>query len=186
MIRARPRSLTDFEQAAFAPPHDEPPTPNRPSDPHPTGRFLREGLLSALRAPFLRSLLRVPLKKIAIWASFLGLIYFLRDFFGLIFLTFVLSYIAATIVERISPYFSSRRVPVVLVFVTLVLAIVGLGAATIPRAIGFGEAQLQKLAKIEDPKHYVEVRLAKLFDMEPPSKEPETGEDAKTGEPAKT
>ena len=73
-------------------------------------------LSSALRTPFLKNLLRVPLKKIAIWAAFAGVLFALRDFFGLIFLTFVLAYITGSVVDRLDDHFSSRRVPILLVF----------------------------------------------------------------------
>ncbi|MGE0713250.1 MAG: AI-2E family transporter [Planctomycetota bacterium] len=192
IIRARVRTLTDFERAAYhfeggpAAPQREPAP--RGGDPSPTGRFLRDGLLSALQAPFLRSLLRVPLKKVAIWASFLGLIYVLRDFFGLIFLTFVISYITATIVARLTPYFTDRKVPVVLVFLAIVTTLVGIGVATVPRAARQGQAQLKRLARIKDPRRHFEVWLAEMFGLPaPPVEEHAKGrahgrEEAKTDE----
>lgn len=134
----------------------------------PTGRYLREGIVGALRQPFLRSLLKIPLKKVAIWASFLFLIYALRDFFGLIFLTFVISYISAAIVGRISPHFTNRKVPVVLVFSAIIGAVVSLGLMTVPRAVRQGEAQLEKLRKIKDFRGFLEAEIAKRFGAELP------------------
>jgi predicted PurR-regulated permease PerM len=104
------------------------------------------------RAPLLRSLLRLPLKKVAIWLAFLLLLWALRPFFGLVFLTFVLSYMSTTIVDRISGQFTSRRVAVVLVFAGIVGAVVALGFATIPRAVREGQNQLRTLDVVKDPK----------------------------------
>ena len=134
----------------------------------PTGRYLREGIVGALRQPFLRSLLKIPLKKVAIWASFLFLIYALRDFFGLIFLTFVISYISATIVGRISTHFTNRKVPVVLVFSAIIASVVLLGLMTVPRAVRQGEAQLEKLRKIKDFRGFLEAEIAERFGAELP------------------
>lgn len=144
-----------------------PQTSAQPQPSPQTGRYLREGIVAALRQPFLRSLLRVPLKKVAIWASFLGLLYALREFFGLIFLTFVISYISAAIVERISPHFTNRKVPVVLVFAAIIGAVAALGVATVPRAVQQGQHQLDKLRKIRDPKAFFERWLAHKLGAEP-------------------
>ena len=96
---------------------------------------------SPFRSPLLRPLLRLPVKKIGIWAGFLFLLYELRDFFGLIFLTFVLSYITSTIVNRIQGRFSSRLLPVVLVYAAIVGSFVALGWATIPGALSDGRGR---------------------------------------------
>ena len=139
----------------------------------PTGRYLREGLVGALRQPFLRSLLKIPLKKVAIWVTFLGLIYALREFFGLIFLTFVISYISGTIVQRISPHFTNRKIPVVLVFSAIIGAVVSLGFLTIPRAVRQGEAQLAKMRKIKNFKTFLESEIASRFGAELPQQTPD-------------
>lgn len=152
-----------------------------PPGPGQTGRIFREGLTQALRQPFLRSLLRVPLKKIAIWGSFLGLLFFLRQFFGVIFLTFVISYITTTIVDRIEPYFSNRRIPVLMVFGAIVAAILGLGYATVPRAIRQGKAQLDKLKGIKDPRAFFETQLAEMLGQPIPKHEDPTGSVAHKG-----
>lgn len=122
---------------------------------------------SLVRAPLLRTLLRVPLKKITIWLAFLLLLWVLRPFFGLVFLTFVLSYISFSIVERVSPHFTSRKVPVVLVFAGIVGAVVALGFATIPKAVRQGREQLRRLSGIEDPKHIIDLRLAQALGGQP-------------------
>lgn len=114
---------------------------------------------SVARAPLLRPLLRLPLKKVAIWAAFGVLLWVLQDFFPLIFMTFVLSYISLNIVDRLTPHFSSRKIPVVLVFAAIVGAIVGFGFATVPRAVAQGREQIRRLAAVKDPKQFVEARV---------------------------
>jgi len=44
---------------------------------------------------------RLPWEKMLIWLVFFLCIYLLRSFFGILFITFVISYIASNIVERI-------------------------------------------------------------------------------------
>ncbi|MEZ6189219.1 MAG: hypothetical protein R3F62_29985 [Planctomycetota bacterium] len=122
---------------------------------------------SPFRSPLLRPLLRLPMKKIGIWAGFLFLLYELRDFFGLIFLTFVLSYITSTIVNRIQDRFSSRLLPVVLVYAAIVGSFVALGWATIPGALSDGREQVQRLKRIDDPKRFLDLRVGSALGQRP-------------------
>lgn len=122
---------------------------------------------SVARAPLLRPLLRLPLKKISIWVAFLLLLWVLRPFFGLVFLTFVLSYISSSIVDRVSPQFSSRKVPVVLVFAAMIGGVVALGFATIPKAYRQGREQLRRLTALDSPKHLIDVRVARALGGQP-------------------
>jgi predicted PurR-regulated permease PerM len=115
----------------------------------------------------LRPLLRFPLRKAAIWTSIAALIYFCRDYFGVIFLTFVISYISTTIVGRVSKVFTSRKVPVLLVFLVLIGSVVGLGFATVPGAIRQGKAQLDQMRKVEDLRAFVNDRATELVDKIP-------------------
>lgn len=75
------------------------------------------------------------LQRIAVWAVFLGLFYWLRDFFLLIFLTFVFAYSGARAVNALQP--RAPRVPrgalVCGVFVAFLGALVGLGFLVVPR-----------------------------------------------------
>jgi predicted PurR-regulated permease PerM len=116
-------------------------------------------LAALLQAPSLRFLLRIPLKKMFIWACFIGLIWLLRDFFGLIFLTFVISYITTTIVEYVSQHFSSRKVPVLLVYSAIVGILVFLGYAAVTRAAAEGQSQLAALKSTKNPKAFLDARL---------------------------
>lgn len=126
-----------------------------------------EATRSVTRAPLLRPLLELPLKKISIWVAFLLLIWVLRPFFGLVFLTFVLSYISSSIVGRISHQFTTRKVAVVLVFAAIIGAVVALGFATIPKAVRQGRDQLRRLTALESPKHLIDVRVAKALGGQP-------------------
>lgn len=85
------------------------------------------------RTPLLRFLLRLPLKKLTIWAAFLGLLVLLRDFFPLILMTFVLSYIASTVVEKIGSRFSARWIPITLFFTLVILGVVGFASILVPQ-----------------------------------------------------
>jgi predicted PurR-regulated permease PerM len=114
---------------------------------------------SVARAPLLRPLLRVPLKKVAIWAVFGVLLFVLKDFFPLIFMTFVLSYISLNIVDRFGAQFTSRKIPVVLVFACIVGAVVALGFATVPKAWREGNEQLTRLGEVDDPKVFIKSRI---------------------------
>lgn len=124
---------------------------------------------SVARAPLLLPLLRLPLKKVSIWIAFLLLIWILRPFFGLVFMTFVLSYISFSIVERISVHFTTRKVPVVIVFLCIVGTVVGLGFATVPRAIREAQFQLKRLGArdLDDPKHFLDVQVARALGGQP-------------------
>lgn len=90
-------------------------------------------LFGSKLGPLLSSLLNVPLKKLSIWVGFGFLLYILRDFFPLLFLTFVLSYIASSITSKIEHRFSRRWVPVTVLFLFFIGAVVGLGWATFPQ-----------------------------------------------------
>ncbi len=85
------------------------------------------------RSPLLRTLLKLPLKKLAIWAGLFALLILLADFFPLIFMTFVLSYIASSVVGKIEHRFSARWVPVVMFFSLVVAGVVGFVRVTVPQ-----------------------------------------------------
>ena len=86
------------------------------------------------RSPLLRTLLGLPLKKLIIWAGLFALLVLLSDFFPLIFMTFVLSYIATSVVSKIEHRFSARWIPIVLFFTLVVAGVVGFVWITVPRS----------------------------------------------------
>lgn len=73
-------------------------------------------------------------RKIAIWGVFAGVLYLLRSFFLLIFLTFVIGYAAEQIVELLEKRFprASRSVLVIGVFLASIAGLVGLGLVLVP------------------------------------------------------
>jgi predicted PurR-regulated permease PerM len=85
------------------------------------------------RSPLLRTLLKLPLKKLAIWVGLFALLVLLSDFFPLILMTFILSYIATSVVTRIEDRFSARWIPIVLFFSFVVAAVVGFVWLTVPQ-----------------------------------------------------
>lgn len=120
-----------------------------------------------MRAPFVRPLLRVPLKKVFIWAAFLGLLFVLRPFLGLILLTFVLAYITSSIVGRIEHQFTSRRTPVLVVFAGIVFAVVALVTTAITRAIPEVRELAARLGAIDDPERFVALRVGEAVGTRP-------------------
>ncbi len=84
-----------------------------------------DGEIAAHRLQYWRFFERVKigLQKTAIWGVFFLLLWLLRDFFTLIFLTFVLSFVTSSLTRvlgRLSPKLSWRQ-RVILVFSTLIL-----------------------------------------------------------------
>ncbi|MHC5039156.1 MAG: AI-2E family transporter [Planctomycetota bacterium] len=90
--------------------------------------------------PF-RFIKRLPWEKITIWAIFLFLIYLLRSFFAVLFLTFVISYIAHNIVDwacyrmgvNHRPNHPLRYVTTVMVFILFLGLIFGAGWLVFPK-----------------------------------------------------
>ncbi len=71
----------------------------------------------------------IPLaSKLTIWCLFLGVLYLLRDFLPLVFLTFVFSYIAEHGVRGLAHRLRSRKLRTAIVFFALIGSLVLLGA----------------------------------------------------------
>src|SRR6185295_15913750 len=62
-----------------------------------------------------------------VWALLFGIVYLLRSFFLLIFLTFVFAYVQAHGVDRLAKIIRNRPIRVVLVALVFLGAIVGIG-----------------------------------------------------------
>lgn len=75
------------------------------------------------------------LKRLPTWGLLALALYLLRDFFGLIFLTFILSYIGQNVVKRLAVRFptAGRRRLVVAMYVALLLGLAGIGAVAVPQ-----------------------------------------------------
>jgi len=71
--------------------------------------------------------------KTSVWLGFALVLYFLRSFFLLIFLTFVFAYIQAKGVARLGKYLPSRNIRVIVVALVLLGVLLCLGALIAPR-----------------------------------------------------
>jgi len=75
----------------------------------------------------------LKVQKWTIWIAFLVTLVLLRHLFPVIFLTFVLAYIANTLVNVLTRRFPRRRLNVVLVLVLFLLVLTGVGVLVVPR-----------------------------------------------------
>lgn len=73
------------------------------------------------------------LARVGVWGGLLAVLYLLRSFFLLIFLTFVFAYIQSQGVERLVKYIKNRTMRVIVVALLLLGVIIGLGDFLIPR-----------------------------------------------------
>lgn len=73
------------------------------------------------------------LTRILVWVTLLAVLYILRSFFLLIFLTFIFAYIQANGVRRLNRKIRSRTVCVVLVALAFLSALTSIGAFLVPR-----------------------------------------------------
>jgi predicted PurR-regulated permease PerM len=110
------------------------------------------------------------LKRCFVWALFFGVLWFLRPFFFLVFLTFVFGYIQAHGVDALEGRIGSRKLTCVLVFLALLGILLGLGftigpslasqAAAFPRELGgyLDEADAA-LAKLRDQYPFLQASI---------------------------
>ncbi len=110
-------------------------------------------LLKGLDADELKFIRRLPWEKIAIWGLFLLTIYALRYFFDILFVTFVLSYIAYSLVSwvcrrvgREDPSGAVWRLTTVGVFLLFAGVIVGAVWVIVPRVAAQGRELAEKIA----------------------------------------
>lgn len=87
----------------------------------------------------MKSVWTLKFQKWTIWIAFIATIVLLHHLFPVIFLTFVLAYIANTLVKAMSRRFPRRRVNVVVVFVLFLTVLTGVGVLVVPKM--FGEAR---------------------------------------------
>ena len=81
----------------------------------------------------------LKVQKWIIWIAFLATLLLLRHLFPVIFLTFVLTYIANTLVKAMTRRFPRRRLNVAIVFVAFLLLLTGGGLLIVPKM--FSEAR---------------------------------------------
>lgn len=75
------------------------------------------------------------ISKIFVWGLFFGILYLLRSFFLLIFLTFVFSYIQAHGVDKLQTKLKNRTISVVLICLSFFATLVLLGSFLVPRVV---------------------------------------------------
>lgn len=121
------------------------PAPSDSGSPHPTMGPTRPAFLAWL-----------PWEKMLIWGLFLLVVYTLRHFFGIIFSTFILTYIMRGIVawaaRTLSPGHERlwlERALSVLVFTTLLLSLYGVGSYLGPHLMAQGEALAARVTRIQ-------------------------------------
>jgi predicted PurR-regulated permease PerM len=114
--------------------------------------------------------LKLKAEKWAIWLALVGVIFLLRHLFPVIFLTFVLSYIANTIVRALTRRWQRRRLNVVIVYTGLLLLLTGVGLLVVPRL--FAEAKQLAVSYMSqetgerDARRYVDSALLRVFGAE--------------------
>jgi len=82
--------------------------------------------------------------RLLVWGLFFGILYLLRSFFLLIFLTFVFSYIQDQGVRRLHPVLKGRKRSVVLVGALFLCVLVSVGAYLIPNVVEQAKLFAQK------------------------------------------
>ncbi len=75
----------------------------------------------------------LKVQKWMIWLAFLATLILLRHLFPVIFLTFVLTYIANTLVKLMTRRWNRRRLNVVVVFVLFLAMLIGAGVLVVPK-----------------------------------------------------
>jgi len=103
----------------------------------------------------LRFFRRLPWEKMTIWTIFLLLIYALREFFDIIIVTFVLSYIGKNVVQKICGWLGAfgrkgwaRQIIVLLVFLFFVAGLFGLGSSLLPTIYGQGRSIVERVKEL--------------------------------------
>lgn len=79
------------------------------------------------------------LVRLFVWVLFFGLLYLMRSFSVLIFLTFVFSYIQAHGVEKLAPHFKRRSSAVVMVTLVFLGVLSSIGSYLVPQVISQAE-----------------------------------------------
>lgn len=108
----------------------------------------------------------IPWEKILIWSLFLALVFVMRHFFLIIFLTFITSYIMRNIVVRIAGMISSRpniwleRGITVVCFLLLLFGLYETGAFFGPKLIAQAQALAGRATQM-DPKRELENALGR-------------------------
>lgn len=76
---------------------------------------------------------RSIMARLFVWGALLGVVWLLRSFFLLIFLTFIFSFLQSKGTDRLSRYINNRQIRVVLSALVLLSIIVAIGFFVVPR-----------------------------------------------------
>lgn len=99
----------------------------------------------------------VPWEKITIWTLFLFLVYILRHFFFIIFMTFIIAYLMRGLIVFLAHFFSpnqSRKwleqTLTVVCFILLVFSLYETGRFFVPRLVSQGQALVKKMGSFDE------------------------------------
>ncbi len=99
-------------------------------------------------------------RRVLIWVIFLALLFLLRDFFTLIFLTYVLALLAARLMRLCMRYLHlSRRPSLLLIYGFFVIGLTLFATIIVPRVIGEADALVRKRTRIQQSLLDVKQRL---------------------------
>lgn len=108
-------------------------------------------------------------KKVVIWVCFFGLLFLVRQVFGLVFMTFILCYIFNNLIVQLERRTRLKRhLWIVVVYLFFVAAVVGLFFLVFPSVLGEAKLFITKLPQSVDTIHlYLDQLAAKQTQMAP-------------------
>ncbi|MDD2467187.1 MAG: AI-2E family transporter [Desulfobulbus sp.] len=123
---------------------------------------------------------------LAVWSLFLSLVYLLRSFFLLIFLTFVFSYIQARSVDRLASWMVNRSLRVIVVALLLLSTLTATGIFFVPKVKQqtelFANQFTTYLNRVDQELYRLEQRYPLLGDILPEIQNKETQENSESPE----
>jgi predicted PurR-regulated permease PerM len=103
-------------------------------------------------------------RRIFIWGLLFLLIWLLRDFFGLIFMTFVLAFIAQPTIQWVQSRLRlPRRASIILVYLVFLLTFVSIVTLVTPRVVREASLMIGNLPKLEDKLIEVKKKLGRDY-----------------------
>ncbi len=120
----------------------------------------------------------IPLStRFTVWAILAAILYILRSFFLLIFLTFVFAYIQSGSVNRLGKYIRSRELRVITVFVLLLTFLTAVGLFVFPKVRKQTEAFVGQFSvyikKVDETLENLAARYPVLYNVIPELRNPE-------------
>ncbi|MEZ4526243.1 MAG: AI-2E family transporter [Desulfobacterales bacterium] len=120
----------------------------------------------------------IPLStRLTVWAILAAILYILRSFFLLLFLTFVFAYIQSGSVNRLEKYIRSRGLRVITVFVLLLTFLTAVGLFVFPKVRKQTEAFVGQFSayikKVDETLENLAARYPVLYNVIPELQDPE-------------